>query len=316
MFFTRKPKNRRFERDRVLNVKVRSKQVMWQRLRLLASALAVMAGTLGALYGFWRGGEWALDQVIFKNEIFAIQVLQIETDGVIPIAQIQRWAGVRSGENLLALDMGRIRRDLELAPLIQSAAVERVLPHTLKIYVTERVPVARIAVFSPRPPEGHFVQIHFHLDREGYVMDPFESRHPGKAGQLPLITGIPRTEPRPGRRVELDQIHAGLRLLEEFGRSPMAGLVDLKSIDVSLSQTVVLTNMDESEITFAPSRLDQQLRRWRMVHDFGKKSGKSIATLDLSVAQNVPARWQQAEMEAAPIIIPMQPSRIPRRKNV
>jgi cell division septal protein FtsQ len=315
MIFNRKPKNRRFERDRVLNVKVRSKQVMWQRLRLLASALAVMAGTLGALYGLWRGGEWALDQIIFKNEFFAIQVLEIETDGVIPLAQIQRWAGVRSGENLLALDMGRIRRDLELAPLIQGAAVERILPHTLKIYVTERAPVARIAVFSPRPPEGHFVQIHFHLDREGYVMDPFES-NPRPAGQLPLITGIPRTEPRPGRRVELDQIHAGLRLLEEFGRSPMAGLVDLKSIDVSFPQTLVLTTMDGSEITFALGRLDQQLRRWRMVHDFGKKSGKSIATLDLSVAQHVPARWQQAENEAAPIIIPMQPSRLPPRKNV
>lgn len=52
--------------------------------------------------------------------------------------------------NLFALDLARIKRDLELAPAIQSAAVERVLPHTLKIRVTEREPVAQIVVPSLR----------------------------------------------------------------------------------------------------------------------------------------------------------------------
>ena len=39
---------------------------------------------------------------------------------------------VRTGQNLMALDLTRVQRDLEIQPPIQFAAVERVLPHTLE----------------------------------------------------------------------------------------------------------------------------------------------------------------------------------------
>ena len=45
--------------------------------------------------------------------------------------------------NLFALDLSRVKRDLELVPAIESADVERILPHTLKICVTEREPIAQ-----------------------------------------------------------------------------------------------------------------------------------------------------------------------------
>ena len=52
--------------------------------------------------------------------------------------QLRRWAGVKPGENLFALDLARVKRDLEMVPLIDSVSVERVLPRTLRIRVTER----------------------------------------------------------------------------------------------------------------------------------------------------------------------------------
>ncbi len=51
----------------------------------------------------------------------------------------------------MALDLMRVKRDLEMQPPIQFVAVERVLPHTLKITITEREPVAQTMVTFVRP---------------------------------------------------------------------------------------------------------------------------------------------------------------------
>ena len=50
----------------------------------------------------------------------------VQTDGVIAPDQLRRWARVKPGENLFALDLARVKRDLELVPLIESVSVERV----------------------------------------------------------------------------------------------------------------------------------------------------------------------------------------------
>src|SRR6266700_2648491 len=133
MWFKRAPKNRRLERGNVLDVKLRAKEVRAARLKLATTALCVSLGTFIALYLLWRGGVWALDQFVFENEAFAVRDLNIQTDGTIPIAQLRQWAGVKPGDNLLALDLARIKRDIELAPMIETAAVERVQPRTTRI---------------------------------------------------------------------------------------------------------------------------------------------------------------------------------------
>src|SRR5213078_4260163 len=136
MWFKRTPKNRRLERGNVLDVKLRTKEVRAARIKLATTALGVSLGTVFALYLLWRGGVWALDRFVFKNDAFAVRDLDVQTDGSIPIAQLCQWAGVKPGDNLLALDLARIKRDIELAPMIESAAVERGLPHTLRVRVT------------------------------------------------------------------------------------------------------------------------------------------------------------------------------------
>ncbi len=166
MWFKRTPKNRRLERGNVLDVKLRTKEVRAARLKLATTALGVSLGTIIALYLLWRGGGWALDQFVFKNDAFAVRDLNIQTDGSIPVGQLRQWAGVKPGDNLLALDLARIKRDIELAPMIESAAVERVLPHTLRVRVTEREPIARIKL-PQLQPRGGVAMVSYYLDEGG-----------------------------------------------------------------------------------------------------------------------------------------------------
>src|SRR5207249_11386834 len=139
-------KNRRLGREHVLDVKVRSSQVRKARTRGLAISLGVAFGLLFGVYLLWRAGEWGLSLLVYENKAFALQELDIQTDGVISLDQLRRWTAAKPGENLLALDLARVKRNLELVPLIQSVSVERILPHALRIRVIEREPIAQINV--------------------------------------------------------------------------------------------------------------------------------------------------------------------------
>jgi hypothetical protein len=90
------------------------------------------------------------------------------------------------------------------------------------------------------------------------------------------------------------QIEAALELILAFDHSPMAGLVDLKRIDVSVPEVLLVTTDQGSEITFGIRDIDQQMRRWREIHDTGQKMGKALSFLDLAVSNNIPARWLEA----------------------
>jgi len=109
---------------------------------MAAVALGMVFGTILCFYLLWRGGESLLSYFVYQNKAFAIQEVDVQTDGVIPVENLRRWARVRSGDNLMALDLARVKRDLELVPLIKSVSVERILPHTLRVRVAEREPVA------------------------------------------------------------------------------------------------------------------------------------------------------------------------------
>jgi len=319
MWFRRKQKNRRLSHRHVLDVKLRSRQVRATRLRLGAVAFAVTFGTVFGLYVFWRAGEWTLDKFVYENSEFAIQRVDVQTDGMIAPDQLRRWSGVKPGDNLMALDLASVKRNLELVSTIGSVSVERVLPGTLRIRVTERQPVAQVDVPRAGPGGGIEVAV-FQLDAEGYVMQPLDPRLcviplAQIRDQLPVIVGLNTYQLQPGQRVESPQVLAALQLLGAFNRSVMTGLVNLRRIDASSPGVIVATTEQGGEITFGLDNLDQQLQRWREIYDLGQRMNKAIATLNLAVSNNVPVRWMEAV--AVPAGLPGQNNPPPvRRKNV
>ncbi|HWX20032.1 MAG TPA: FtsQ-type POTRA domain-containing protein [Candidatus Binatia bacterium] len=317
MWFKRKPRNRRLGREYVLDVKLRSSQVRAARARMAAIALGALFALVLGLYLIWRGGEWALNRLIYQNKAFAIEQIDIQTDGVIALNQLRRWAGVQPGQNLLALDLARVQRDLLMVSLIQSASIERVLPRTLRIRITEREPLAQITLPQPHPGGG-IDGVPYYLDAEGYVILPLDpAQRNGTATQpgepLPLLSGPNANQFQVGRRVEAPQVQAALQLLVAFDHSSMAGLVDIKKIDVSASEVLVVTTGQGSEVTFGRTGPDQQLRRWHEIYEMGQRMSKAIATLDLAVTNNIPARWLEAS--AVPTGTPKPPKQL-RKKHV
>src|SRR6185436_6022050 len=132
------------------------------------------------------------------------------------------------------------------------------------------------------------------LDEGGHVIQPLSApsgtvaRH---ADLLPVLSGVNATELRPGNAVGSPKVIAALRLIAAFESSPMSGLVEMKSVDVAGTEVLQVATGQGGQITFALDRLDEQLRRWRAVYDYGRKTGRGILALDLSVANNSPVLW-------------------------
>ena len=308
-WLTHKSGNQRNRSRNVLDAKLSTIQARRQRFRLFLGTSLASLTVFFLLYAGWRAGEWGLKRWVYENEAYAIQNLDIQTDGVIALEQIRRWAGVKRGDNLFRLELSRIKRDLELIPAIQSVAVERVPPRELRIHVQERVPVAQIVTTVGRGKEPAQSVVYL-LDAEGYVMLPLVPRQRAvpltAEEQYPVLLGASLAELTPGRRVESPQIRAAMRLIAAFEHSPMAGWVELRRVDVSSPEVLVVTTDQQSEVALRSQDLDRQLCRWRIISDTGAQQGRQIGSLDLSVPDNIPLRWMDT--------VPVPPSAPKARK--
>ena len=317
MIFRRKNKNRRFEQARILDVKLSSNHVRSARLRVLGLALSMACGALVVIVVLWRGGEWLLDRLIYDNSAFAIAHFDLKTDGVMSEEYLRNCAGVKRGANLFVVDLNQVRRNLELVPWIKSAAVERILPDTLKLRLTERTPVAQFIAWQTQP-NGGVLKVTNHFDAAGFVMLPlnrqFRAASAPVVDQFPEITGPAVTDIRPGRLVENLQVRAALRLIEEFDRSPMSGVVDIARIDVSMSEVLQLYTSQGAEATLPLDNFAQRLNRWRLAWDHARDRGRFMAAIDLSISKNVPTRQVDASsVNPPPPQKKSKPSQTPRR---
>jgi len=255
---------------------------------------------------------------VYQNPAFAIQRVEVRTDGVIAPAVIRRWAMVRPGQNLLSLDLMRVKRDLEMYSPIAGVSVERVLPGTLRISVTERQPLAQAVFLQPRRGGG-FNSVTNDFDETGVVMQPLDPAWrlfpPPANSLLPTLTGVPLKDLNPGRQAESPQVLAALRLLAQLDHSPMAGLVELQSIHVASPEILEATTSQGAKVTFSLDQFDAQLRRWRVIYDHGQEEGKAIATLDLSISNHLPVRWV-AGISVPPLLNQFAKPMKPKRKNV
>ena len=311
-------KKKKLERQWRLDVRSRSGRLKAVRLRMAASALAISAGIVLVLFVSWKGGEFLLDQYVYTNPAFAIEQLDIQTDGIIPTEQIRAWADVKTGQNLLALDLAKVKRDLELIPLVESASVERILPRQLIIRVREREPIARVLVFSARPGDGILEPTTFYLDEHGMVIPPVlrtlnTAAFDNATRFAPTITGISTETFRPGHVVQSPYVLSALQWIRAFERSEMAGHAEVRSIDVSSPGAMVISTEQGNEVTFPYQGFEPQLARWRKIHDYFGQKTLVIASLDLAVTNYVPATFLDLTNGLPSLLHPNQPS--PYRKK-
>lgn len=289
----RKKKNRRRERRHVLDVKLSSNQVRRRRAQLGLSALFAIVFLVVTVYGLWRGGWWAVQRFVYHNDQLKIREFQVRTDGVIDRAHLARWSGVNLGDNLFAVDLHAIKRHLELHGMIRQASLERVLPGTLRLQVSEREPLARVKLYFTSADRRLLTRI-YGVDRTGRVMPLDQSIVRPETIQiwqrLPEITGLNPIEIVPGKDLTNRVAVAAMEFINSFNTSPMKQLLQIGYIDVSDSEVLHVHMLQGQKVDLLDRDFARQLARWQAIHEYCYARRTGYSWIDLSPTNNIPIK--------------------------
>ena len=282
------------QRYALLNVDLPVEKLRQQKIRLAMRAAGWIFGLAAVFLAVWYGVTWVMKAGFSQNEYFNVKRIEILTDGMVDTQRIRSWARVQEGENLFSLDLHRVKRDLQIVPIIDEVAVERLLPHTLRLRVKERKPLAGIILYK-QDQKGKLNRIVYWVGDDGLLIPPDSGANAGfktPAKWLPLITGLNQADLMPGRPIQSHQLTSALSLIDRFDLSPMAGLAHLRQIDVSRRETLEVMTWQGAHITLSLNGLDRQLNRWRKIYDLSRERKSTISSADLSIKNNLPVKWR------------------------
>ena len=298
---------------------MRTDQLKRNRKVWVTGAFSVLFAVGFILFLASRGVDWALAEFVYQNPAFEIRKIEVSTDGYLNHPTLLHWADVKQGKNLMALDLGQIKRDLERFPVIKAASLERVLPDVLRVKVAERFPIARLTMLLPRA--GGYYPATFPLDPDGFVMVPLHRSHVRDQrvlnyAALPEIKGFDESEMRASGRLMNANVLAALRLVGDFRRSALVGNTELRTIEIQETGILVVTTGKGIHVKFSPEHdFGPQMARWRKINEVAAGAGREIAQIDLSVTNNVPIKWR-TDRATLPTVSPSQPGRGRNRNSV
>lgn len=248
-----------------------------QSLGWLAAALGLIA-VIGALVVV--GARWFARETFSENPRFSIRHFEISSDGALPSELILQYSRVREGDNLYAIDLRKVRDEILGLPIVDSVLIQRKLPDTLRIRVTERVPLARIAI-EGMPEMG--------LDLSGMVLGPAYA-----SPTLPLIEDAETTLLRPGSRLQRPPVQDALALLDTCGKTRLGQVVRIARIRFDDQGGMILELEAGDRVFFPRTGMDIKLRRLvsilKAIQDRGMRKPGQILEIDMTTESNWPVR--------------------------
>lgn len=129
-----------------------------------------------------------------------VQRVTVEGNRIVETAEIMQLVRIQKNTQLQDIDLTAVQKDILSHHFIKDAVVERDLPATLKITITERLPLAIV----------NSAEI-LYLDEEGVVLPHSISK---QLFDLPVLSGIsPEIALAPGGTINNPDVHEALQIL-------------------------------------------------------------------------------------------------------
>jgi len=117
-------------------VRRNQRRIQMQRILGAASKVALVLVIIAAGFWIWRHTQ--------SDSRFAVKEVEITGAKHTPRAALAAVTAGYTGTNLFKIDIARVQNDLRGLPWVSRIDIEKKLPNTLRINVTERVPVALV----------------------------------------------------------------------------------------------------------------------------------------------------------------------------
>lgn len=207
------------------------------------------AATLAALFTTY----YAFDLVLHAS---VLQVQRIIVRGHVRLSsgEVQALVDGLRGENILTADLPGYRARLMGSPWVADAALRRVLPSTIEVFVSERQPLALCRING---------QLYL-VDRSGTLIDEFGPKY---AFDLPIVDGAVRAPSSGEPLIDDSRIALAARVIDGLAADPsLAGRVS--QIDVSDAfDAVVLLDDDPAMLHLGTEKFAERLRGYVTLAD-------------------------------------------------
>jgi cell division septal protein FtsQ len=300
----------------LLDVKVRSRSATQQRNRRVLVFFSKLVLACGVCAGAFIGIKRGADRFFFQNPDYQLRAIEVQTDGTLQRDQILKTAGLSEGENIFAVNLGRVHDRLQELPQVDEVQVVRKLPGEIDIQVIERKPIAWITgekqIVDPFASEGAFL-----VDARGVLMKE-KKLLPEYLG-LPLILGCSGESLEAGKVAESFEAKAALELLRLSTGSFMQTRFQIREIDVSKGYCLVVTDKNHTRVTFGFDNMDTQLERLEQFLVYSDNTKQELATANLLVQRNIPVTFTKPAVDVIndtidPAATPNIPKAVPAHK--
>jgi len=270
----------------ILHTTTRQRHSQKQLMQMAVWCSLVLAMIVAVGTGLHFGISFVLDHVLYNNPRYVLNKIEIEPRGHFTEHLIRQAAGLELKQNLWALNLPQITRDLEKLPYVSKATVERQFPDKITIHIVERVPVVKIV--------GLNVDLNtretFYLDRQCVVLKPREDE---AVQLLPEIIGLTDAELEPGMKLEQSSLTRAMEILDAIDHSQLHTMIDIRTINLSDPLSITMVTRQDMIITFRLDYIDQQLQRLVQIVTWPDFQQRQIRTVDLTPETNVPVTFSQ-----------------------
>lgn len=191
----------------------------------------------------------AFDLVVHASSL-QVQRIVVEGNTRLSSGEVQMLLGGLRGQSILTADLVRFRGRLLESPWVAEAALRRVLPSTVEVFVSERVPMGLCRV------SGRL----YLLDREGVLIDEFGPKY--AQFDLPIIDGAVRIPSSGEPLVDERRVALAARVIDSLSSdAELAGRVS--QIDVADDRNaIVLLDDDPTLLYLGDEQFADRLRSY------------------------------------------------------
>lgn len=235
-------------------------------------------------------------KIFIENDDFALKEIPLTNEkGKAPMFlssdRIFRSTAIQANGSIFAFDVDEVEDELVALPEIASALVTRRLPGTLKIEVTERIPIAWVACPGLGIQERN-ISNGLLVDTNGIAFPCSTEAIANYAENLPVVFAAKLPE---GAITEGEKInHEGLEYALELAQRADIVLsgTDLPDwVMVKDEVTLEMMTVGGTLCTFSCFEPKPQLDRYRKLSEYARESGRKLATINLIPKRYVPVTY-------------------------
>ncbi len=267
------PADKRFRRAQVSPARKRGwRDVSWKT----AARLVIAAGLLG--YAAYRGAGLAL-----SAEALTVTRLTVSGNTRLSRGEVLSLLDGLRGRNMVIVDLEDWRQKLMTSPWVADAAMRRVLPGTVDVFISEREPMGI----------GRIGQSLYLIDQRGELIDEFGPNYADL--DLPVIDGLAASGRAGGLLIDEHRAALAARLLGELqGRPELARQVS--QVDVSnLRDAVLILKGDTALVRVGDREFVQRLQSYLDLVPALRERVPDIDYVDLRFDERVYVRPQGSD---------------------